>query len=155
MASSAGLMTDDPKMDWTRDNKQYDHFIQWQKRCKMIFCSPLVNQTDQIKGKYLKYWIGTEGLPLIEKWENTGKLTYDGDAATSKNIDTYWTLLKDEFKPKADKIISINKLWNKSKQGSASLNKWITRVYNMVDQCKYADDRDNITDRIIRDVLIV
>ena len=25
----------------------------------------------------------------------------------------------------------------------------------MVDQCKYADDRDNITDRIIRDVLIV
>ena len=25
----------------------------------------------------------------------------------------------------------------------------------MVDQCKYADDRDNITDRIIRDVLII
>ena len=155
MASSAGLMTDGPKMDWTRDNKQYDRFIQWQKRCKMIFRSALVDQTDQIKGEYLKYWMGTEGLPLIEKWENTGKLTYDGDAATSKNIDTYWTLLEDEFKPKANKIISIIELWNKSKQGSASLNKWITRVYNMVDQCKYADDRDNIMDRIIRDVLII
>ena len=46
-------------------------------------------------------------------------------------------------------------LWNKSKQGSASLNEWITHVYNMVDQCKYANDRDNIMDRIIRDVLIV
>ena len=116
-------MTDGPKMDWTRDNKQNDHFIQWQKRCKMIFLSALVNQTDQIKGKYLKYWMGTEGLPLIKKWENTGKLTYEGDVATSKNINTYWTLLKDEFKPKANKIISIIELWNKSKQGSASLNK--------------------------------
>ena len=121
----------------------------------MIFRSALVDQTDQIKGEYLKYWMGTEGLPLIEKWENTGKLTYEGDAATLKNIDTYWTLLEDEFKPKANKIISIIELWNKSKQGSASLNEWITCVYNMVDQCKYADDRDNITDRIIRDVLIV
>ena len=146
---------DDPKMDWTRDNKQYDHFIQWQKRCKMIFCSALVDQTDQIKGEYLKYWMGTEGLQLIEKWENPGKLTYEGDAATSKNIDTYWTLLEDEFKPKANKIISIIELWNKSKQGSASLNEWIPRVYNMVDQCKYANDRDNFTDRIIRDVLII
>ena len=115
MASSAGLITDGPKMDWTRDNKQYDRFIQWQKRCKMIFHSALVDQTDAIKGEYLKYWMGTEGLPLIEKWENTGKLTYEGDAATSKNISTYWTLLEDEFKPKANKIISIIELWNKSK----------------------------------------
>ena len=121
----------------------------------MIFHSAFVDQTDPIKGEYLKYWMGTEGLPLIEKWENTSKLTYDGDAAISKNIDIYWTLLEDEFKPKANKIISIIELWNKSKQRSASLNEWITRVYNMVDQCKYADDRDNITDRIIRDVLIV
>ena len=140
-------MTNGPKMDWTRDNKQYNCFIQWQKRCKMIFHSALVDQTNQIKGEYLKYWMGTEGLPLIEKWENTGKLTYEGDAATSNNINTYWTLLEEEFKPKANKIISIIELWNKSKQGSASFNEWITHVYNMVDQCKYVDDRDNITDR--------
>ena len=70
----------------------------------MIFHSALVDQTDQIKGEYLKYWMGTEGLPLIEKWENMGKLIYKGDAATSKNIDTYWTLLEDEFKLKANKI---------------------------------------------------
>ena len=115
----------------------------------MIFHSALVDQTVQIKGEYLKYWMGTEGLPLIEKWENRGKLTYEGYAATSNNIDTYWTLLEEEFKLKANKIISIIELWNKSKQGSTSLNEWITHVYNMVDQCKYADDRENITDRII------
>ena len=91
MASSAGLMTDGPKMDWTRDNEQYNRFIQLQKRCKMIFRSALVDQTDAIKGKYLKYWMGTEGLPLIEKWENMGKLTYKGNAATSKNIDSLHT----------------------------------------------------------------
>ena len=154
MASSAGLMTDGPKMDWTHDNKQYDRYTQWKKRCQMIFKSALVDQTDTVKGEYLKYWMGTEGLPLIEKWENTNKLTY-GEAGTARMLDTYWTLLDDEFKPKANKIISIIELWNKSKQGSSSLNEWITRVYNMVDQCKYAEDRDSITDRIIRDVLIV
>ena len=147
-------MTDGPKMDWTHDNKQYDRYTQWKKRCQMIFKSALVDQTDTVKGEYLKYWMGIEGLPLIEKWENTNKLTY-GDAGTARTLDTYWTLLDDEFKPKANKIISIIELWNKSKQGSSSLNEWITRVYNMVDQCKYAEDRDNITDRIIRDVLIV
>ena len=98
--------------------------------------------------------MGTEGLPLIEKWENTNKLTY-GEAGTARTLDTYWTLLDDEFKPKANKIISIIELWNKSKQGSSSLNEWITHMYNMVDQCKYAKDRDSITDRIIRDVLII
>ena len=51
MASSAGLMTDGPKMDWTRDNKQYNCFIQWQERCKMIFRSALVDQTNQIQGE--------------------------------------------------------------------------------------------------------
>ena len=147
-------MTDGPKMDWTHDNKQYDRYTQWKKRCQMIFKSALVDQTDTVKGEYLKYWMGTEGLPLIEKWENTNKLTY-GEAGTARTLDTYWTLLDDEFKPKANKIISIIELWNKSKQGSSSLNEWITCVYNMVDQCKYAEDRDNITDRIIRDVLII
>ena len=73
MVSSAGLWTDSPKMDWTRDNKQYDCFIQWQKRYKMIFPSALVDQTDAIKGEYLKDWMGTEGLPLIEKWKKHGQ----------------------------------------------------------------------------------
>ena len=60
-----------------------------------------------MKGEYLKYWMGTEGLPLIEQWENTGKLTYKDD---------------EEFKLKANKIISIIKLLSKSKQGSTTLN---------------------------------
>ena len=39
----------------------------------MIFSSALVEQSETVK-----YWMGTEGLPLIEKWESTGILTYDG-----------------------------------------------------------------------------
>ena len=77
------------------------------------FCLGQSNWCNQ--GQVPKILDGTEGLPLIEKWENTGKLTYEGDAATSKNIDTYWTLLEDKFKPKANKIISIIEFWNKSK----------------------------------------
>ena len=121
----------------------------------MIFSSALVEQTEKVKGEYLKCWMGTEGLPLIEKWESTGKLTYDGDDATCKELDTYWNLMDAEFKPKANKIISIMELWNKNKQGSSSLNEWITQVYNMVTECNHIDDKETIADRIIRDVLIV
>ena len=123
--ATAGLMTDGPKLEWIRDNKQYDRYIQWKKRCQMIFSSALVEQTEKVKGEYLKYWMVTEGLPLIEKWESTGKLTYDGDDATCKELDTYWNLMDAEFKPKANKIISIMELWNKNKQGSSSLNEWL------------------------------
>ena len=74
--SSAGLMINGPKMDWTRDNKMYERYLQWKKRCEMIFNSALKPQDESIKCEYLKYWLGTEGLPLIEKWENTRKLVY-------------------------------------------------------------------------------
>ena len=121
----------------------------------MIFSSALVEQTDKVKGEYLKYWMGTEGLPLIEKWESTGKLTYGGDDVTCKELDTYSNLIDAEFKPKANKIISIMELWNKNKQGSSSLNEWITRVYNMVTECNYTDDKETIADRIIQDILII
>ena len=57
-----------------------------------------------------------------------------------ERLNTYWDLM--EFKPKANKIISIIELWSKTKQGSTSLNEWITRVYNMVTECNYADDRE-------------
>ena len=151
-------MIDGPKMDWTRDNKMYERYLQWKKRCDMIFKSALKPHDESIKCEYLKYWLGTEGLPLIEKWENTGKLVYEADTAelrTGHKIETYWTLLEAELQPKANKIISIIELWNKSKQNSTTLNEWITKVYNMVDLCDYVTDKETIKDRIIRDVLIV
>ena len=64
--------------------------------------------------------MGDQGIPLIEKWENTGKLDYsDADETpategTRKRIlssgyklQTYWDLLDEEFKPKRKKLLSI------------------------------------------------
>ena len=42
-------------------------------------------------------------------------------------------LLKYEFKPRANKLISIMELWMKTKRNSVLLNEWITKVYNMVE----------------------
>ena len=67
-------------------------------------------------------------------------------------IQTYWDLLDEEFKPKGNKLLSIIELWTRSKQGDKPLNQWLTKVYNLVNICKYPEDS---TDRIIRDVLIV
>ena len=60
---------------------------------------------------------------------------YEADTVelrTGHKLETYWTLLEAELQPKANKIISIIELWNKSKQNSTTLNEWITKVYNMV-----------------------
>ena len=120
--------------------------------------------TPEEKTAYLKYWMGDEGLPLIEKWESTGKLDYSNAEETPATeggrrrilssgfkVQTYWDLLEEEFKPKGNKLISIIELWTRSKQGNKTLNEWLTYVYNLVEACNYGDS----TDRIIRDVLII
>ena len=109
--------------------------------------------------------MGDQGIPLIEKWESTGKLDYSNAKETPATeggrrrtlssgyrVQTYWDLLDEEFKPKGNKLLSIIELWTRSKQGDKPLNQWLTQVYNLVNICKYPEDS---TDRIIRDVLIV
>ena len=154
-----------PKLDWTRDNQMYERYRIWRKKVEFIFCSALADSTPKQLVSYLKYWMGDQGIPLIEKWESTGKLDYSNAKETPATeggrrrtlssgykIQTYWDLLDEEFKPKGNKLLSIIELWTRSKQGDKPLNQWLTQVYNLVNICKYPEDS---TDRIIRDVLIV
>ena len=154
-----------PKLDWTRDNQMYECYRIWRKKVEFIFCSALADSTPKQLVSYLKYWMGDQGIPLIEKWESTGKLDYSNAEETPATeggrrrilssgykVQTYWDLLDEEFKPKGNKLLSIIELWTCSKQGDKPLNQWLTQVYNLVNICKYPEDS---TDRIIRDVLIV
>ena len=154
-----------PKLDWTRDNQMYERYRIWRKKVEFIFCSALADSTPKQLVSYLKYWMGDQGIPLIEKWESTGKLDYSNAEETPATEDgrrrilssgykvqTYWDLLDEEFKPKGNKLLSIIELWTRSEQGDKPLNQWLTQVYNLVNICKYPEDS---TDRIIRDVLIV
>ena len=154
-----------PKLDWTRDNQMYECYRIWRKKVEFIFCSALADSTPKQLVSYLKYWMGDQGIPLIEKWESTGKLDYSNAEETPATEDgrrrilssgykvqTYWDLLDEEFKPKGNKLLSIIELWTRSKQGDKPLNQWLTQIYNLVNICKYPEDS---TDRIIRDVLIV
>ena len=154
-----------PKLDWTRDNQMYERYRIWKKKVEFIFCSALADSTPKQLVSYLKYWMGDQGIPLIEKWESTGKLDYSNAEETPATdggrrrilssgykVQTYWDLLDEEFKLKGNKLLSIIELWTRSKQGDKPLNQWLTQVYNLVNICKYPEDS---TDRIIRDVLIV
>ena len=154
-----------PKLNWTRDNQMYECYRVWKKKVEFIFCSALADSTPKQLVSYLKYWMGDQGIPLIEKWESTGKLDYSSVEETPATeggrrrilssgykVQTYWDLLDEEFKPKGNKLLSIIELWTRSKQGDKPLNQWLTQVYNLVNICKYPEDS---TDRIIRDVLIV
>ena len=145
-----------PKLNWTRDNQMYERYRVWKKKVEFIFCSALADSTPKQLVSYLKYWMGDQGIPLIEKWESTGKLDYSSEEedtlSSGYRVQTYWDLLDEEFKPKGNKLLSIIELWTYSKQGDKPLNQWLTQVYNLVNICKYPE---NSTDRIIRDVLIV
>ena len=154
-----------PKLDWTRDNQMYEHYRIWKKKVEFIFCSALADATPKQLVSYLKYWMGDQGIPLIEKWESTGKLDYSNAEETPTTeggrrrilssgyrVQTYWDLLDEEFKPKGNKLLSIIELWTRSKQGDKPLNQWLTHVHNLVNVCKYPEYS---TDRIIRDVLII
>ena len=145
-----------PKLDWTRDNQMYERYRIWRKKVEFIFCSALADSTPKQLVSYLKYWMGDQGIPLIEKWESTGKLDYSSEEedtlSSGYKLQTYWDLLDEEFKPKGNKLLSIIELWTRSKQGDKPLNQWLTQTYNLVNICKYPEDS---TDRIIRDVLIV
>ena len=154
-----------PKLDWTRDNQMFERYRIWKKKVEFIFCSALADATPKQLVSYLKYWMGDQGIPLIEKWESTGKLDYSNAEETPATeggrrrilssgyrLQTYWDLLDEEFKPKGNKLLSIIELWTRCKQGDKALNLWLTHVYNLVNICKYPEDS---TDRIIRDVLII
>ena len=158
------MLDSGPKLDWTRDNQMFLRYKKWRSKIELIFRSALSTATPEEKTAYLKYWMGDEGLPLIEKWESTGKLDYSNAHETPAKeggrsrplssgfrLETYWDLLEEEFKPKGNKLISIIELWTRSKQGNKTLNEWLTYVYNLVEACNYGDS----TDRIIRDVLII
>ena len=152
---ATGLLETGPKLDWTRDNKIFDRYQIWKEKVELIFSSALEESSSKQKVSYLRYWMGEQGIPLVKKWTALGKLDFSSseeDVLSSGYIlQNYWNLLEAEFKPKGNKLLSVIELWTQSKQGSKTLNEWLTYVYNLVESCDYGDS----SERIIRDVLII
>ena len=103
--------------------------------------------------------MGDQGIPLVKKWTALGKLDFSNPIGEGRDnpissgfiLQNYWKLLEAEFKPKGNKLLSVIEFWTRSRQGSKTLNEWLTYVYNLVESCDYGDSND----RIIRDVLII
>ena len=152
----AGKIVDSgPMMDWARDNQIYTRYRMWKAKVELHFSSIYADYTMEQKSAFLRLWMGDEGLPLIMKWTDTGRLDFSktSDPPSSGYIlQTYWDLLEEELKPKGNRLISIQELFSdKSRQGSRTLNNWLTYVYNLVESCNYGNSKD----RIIRDILFV
>ena len=152
----AGKVVDSgPMMDWTRDNQIYTRYRMWKAKVELHFSSIYADYTMEQKSAFLRLWMGDEGLPLIMKWTDTGRLDFSktSDPPSSGYIlQTYWDLLEEELKPKGNRLISIQELFSdKPRQGSRTLNNWLTYVYNLVESCNYGDSKE----RIIRDILFV
>ena len=157
MAGHAALMELGPKLDWTRDHRCYERFPDWKREVQLLFNSALTKASNAEKSSYVQLWMGKESYPIVRKWTAENRLDFtrrvaaDGNPISSGFLpETYFTLLEAEFKPKANRIISIIHLWTQVKQGNTELNEWITRIINLVEECGYAEKN-----RIIRDALIV
>ena len=152
---ATGLLETGPKLDWTRDNKIFDRYQIWKEKVELIFSSALEESSAKQKVSYPRYWMGEQGIPLVKKWTALGKLDFscseEDDLSSGYILQNYWNLLEAEFRPKGNKLLSVIELWTQSKQGSKTLNEWITYVYNLVESCDYGDS----SERIIRDVLII
>ena len=152
----AGKIVDSgPMMDWTRDNQIYTRYRMWKAKVELHFSSIYADYTMEQKSAFLRLWMGDEGLPLIMKWTDTGRLDFsktEDPPSSGYILQTYWDLLEEELKPKGNRLISIQELFSdKSRQGSRTLNNWLTYVYNLVESCNYGNSKD----RIIRDILFV
>ena len=130
MASTIGLTETSPQMDWTRDAKIYDRYLNWKTKVELIFNSVLSKATA-VQSSYLRLWMGDQGIPLIRKWENTGQISFKHakaakgcEISNGYKLETFWNLLDEELKPKGNKLLSVIEFWTRSKQGSKSLNKW-------------------------------
>ena len=152
---ATGLLETGPKLDWTRDNKIFDRYQIWKEKVELIFSSALEESSAKQKVSYLRYWMGEQGIPLVKKWTALGKLDFsnseEDNLSSGYILQNYWKLLEAEFRPKGNKLLSVIELWTQSKQGSKTLNEWLTYVYNLVESCDYGDS----SERIIRDVLII
>ena len=152
---ATGLLETGPKFDWTRDNKIFDRYQIWKEKVELIFSSALEESSAKQKVSYLRYWMGEEGIPLVKKWTALGKLDFtnseEGSLLSGYVLQNYWNLLDAEFRPKGNKLLSVIELWTRSKQGSKTLNEWLTYIHNLVESCDYGNSRE----RIIRDVLII
>ena len=152
---ATGLLETGPRLDWTRDNKIFDRYHIWKEKVELIFSSALEESSSKQKVSYLRYWMGEQGIPLVRKWTALGKLDFssseEDNLSSGYILQNYWNLLEAEFRPKGNKLLSVIELWTRSKQGSKTLNEWLTYFYNLVESCDYGDS----SERIIRDVLII
>ena len=161
---ATGLLETGPKLNWTRDNKIFDRYQIWKEKVELIFSSALEESSAKQKVSYIRYWMGEQGIPLIKKWTALGKLDFSNPVEVPATegarriplssgyiLQNYWNLLGAEFRPKGNKLLSVIELWTQSRQGSKTLNEWLTYVYNLVESCNYGDS----SERIIRDVLII
>ena len=73
---ATGLLETGPKLDWTRDNKIFDHYQIWKEKVELIFSSALEESSAKQKVSYLRYWMGEQGIPLVKKWTALGKLDF-------------------------------------------------------------------------------
>ena len=50
---ATGLLETGPKLDWTRDNKIFDHYQIWKEKVELIFSSALEESSAKQKVSYL------------------------------------------------------------------------------------------------------
>lgn len=129
-----------PMMDWTDNEGLYRRFKVWKQRVELIFAGPLVKVEEEIKCKYLLLWAGERGLDIFNSWAL--------DTDQCKELKNYFDKYEEYVRPQSNELIAGWEL-HCLKQGTLSLEEFITRVRTLVIEAGYPSK-----ERFVRDHLV-
>ena len=67
MAGHAALMELGPKLDWTRDHRCYERFLDWKREVELLFNSALTKASNAERSSYVQLWMGKDSYPIVRK----------------------------------------------------------------------------------------
>lgn len=128
-----------PAVNWNASNlaeawKKFEQYV------RLILDGPLKEKDDPIKINYLLLWVGETGRDIYNTWE----LSEDD----KKSLDEHFTRFRNHVQPKKNSIFARYK-FNEVRQGSESVEQFVTRIKLIAKDCAFQEPNEMIRDRIV------
>ena len=127
-----------PNMNWDNDALVYNRLQRFKRDVNEKFKGPLNKEKSEGKANWLLGWIPDD----VKDYLYSLKDEY-------KTPEEIWTALEDKYKMKVNELSSFNRL-RELKQGTMTVEQFITEARRLVSDCKYPNDGE----RLLRDIIV-
>lgn len=127
-----------PTMNWDNDSLLYNRLQRFKRDVNERFKGPLSKEKAECKANWLLGWIPDNVKDYLYSLHDD-----------YKNPEDIFTTLEDKYKMKVNELSSFNRLRN-LRQGTMSLDSFITEAKKLATECKYPNDGE----RLLRDIIV-